>query len=121
MSSGIRPNGEPTTAPTAVNPGALAASAVVSTKRGVLFAVRYTNTNVAIRYLQVFDAAAVPADAAVPLISVPVAAGAYFDLTFGVHGRPFAVGCVVCHSSTAAAKTIGGADGLFDASFKAGV
>lgn len=120
MAEGIRPNGQHTSAPTSKNAGALAASQIVSDGPGVLYGVRFTNTNAATRYLQVFDAEALPADAAVPLMSVPVAAGAFVALDFGAHGRAFGVGCVVCTSSTQATKTIGAADALIDTSYKAG-
>lgn len=99
------------------NAGALAASRVIKATAGKLFKLRATNTNVAARNLQVFDSATLPADATVPLISVPMAIGAYVDIDFGIYGRAFANGIVVCNSTTAATKTIGAADSLFDASF----
>lgn len=102
---------------TSDNPGALAASRIIKAAAGKLFKLRMTNTNVAARFLQVFDSAGLPADATVPLISIPVGIGAYVDIDFGTYGRSFANGIVVCNSTTIATKTIGAADSLFDASF----
>jgi hypothetical protein len=99
------------------NAGALAASRVIKAAAGKAFRVSMLNTNVAARFLQLFDANALPADATVPLISIPVGIGAFVQVDFGIYGRAFANGFVVCNSTTAATKTIGAADSLFDASF----
>lgn len=102
------------------NPAALAASAVVCARRSALLRATMLNTNAAARWMQVFDAAAVPADAAVPILSIPVAAGALATLDLGVHGKLFKAGIVICTSSTAATKTIGAADALIEATFVQG-
>jgi hypothetical protein len=102
---------------TSDNPGALAASRIIKATAGKLFQLRMTNTNAAARNLQIFDSATLPADATVPLISIPVGIGAFVVIDFGVFGRAFANGIVVCNSTTLATKTIGAADSLFDASF----
>lgn len=75
-----------------------------------------TNTNAALRYIQVFDAAAVPANGAVPLITFPLTAAASTQppLSFGVYGRTFTNGIVVCNSTTEATLTLGSADSFFD-------
>jgi hypothetical protein len=99
------------------NPGALAASLIVSVKPARLLRVSFTNTNAAARWLQLFNAIAVPADTAVPLLSIPVAIGAFVNIDLGVYGRFFSTGIVLCNSSTAATKTIGAADSFFDASY----
>lgn len=114
----LRPNGQTCSGAQNANPGALAASLVVMTHSGVVYRISMSNTNVAARYLQVFDAAAVPADGAVPLFSKLVAIGGDVELPFGVHGRAFGQGCVVVSSSTQATKTISAADALFDVQFK---
>lgn len=99
---------------------ALAASGVISTEKGVLYRISMLNTNVGTRYLQLFDADAAPADTAVPLMSIPVAAGAWVNVDLGMYGKAFVNGMSWCTSSTAGTKTIGAAEALVEASFKAG-
>lgn len=111
------PSGAAAAAPANDNAGALVASRVIKAAAGTLYMLKALNTNIAARWIQLFDAAALPADATVPLISVPIAAGGYQPIDFGVYGRHFAAGIVVCNSSTAATKTIGAADSLLDAQF----
>lgn len=94
----------------------LQASAVVKTGPGTWYAITMTNTNAAARFLQVFDARDMPADGAVPLFSRSIAIGDSLTLTWTV-GHTFNVGMIVCNSTTAASKTIGAADSLFDVTF----
>lgn len=107
--------------PQPYNPGALVASYVPKTVTILGGLVRLhrliaTNTNAAVRYIQIFDASSLPADGAVPLISFPLAAAASTQppIDFGVYGRTFSVGVVVCNSTTEGTKTIGSADSFFD-------
>ena len=97
------------------NSAGLAASLIVKDAKGWLIAVVFVNTNAAARFLQVFDSATLPADTAVPLISISVAAGATYVLSFPGFAAPMQNGIVLCNSSTAATKTIGAADSLFTA------
>ena len=94
----------------------LAASVVVPGKI-VVYGFTVYSTNAAAQFLCVFDANALPADAAVPLFAWPLAAhnGAGFDWT--PRGRQFQTGLVICNSSTDTAKTIGSADCYFDVQF----
>lgn len=101
---------------TSDNPGAVAASRVVKNAPGKAFRLTMFNGNAAARFFQVFDAAALPAEATVPLLSKSVAVGDSFTFDFGIYGRTFAVGIVVCNSTTGPTKTIGAADSLFDSS-----
>jgi hypothetical protein len=76
-----------------------------------------TNTNAAQRFIQVFDSATLPADGAVPLITFPLGPGASTQppIDFGVYGRTFQNGIVICNSvATEATKTLGAADSFFD-------
>lgn len=75
-----------------------------------------TNTNGATRYIQLFDATSVPGDGSVPLIVFPLTAGQSTQppIDFGVYGRVFSNGVVICNSTTEATKTIGSADSFFD-------
>jgi hypothetical protein len=94
----------------------LEASRVIKTGVGILYGLTVTNTKASAQFFQVFDAATVPADGAVPLLSKSVPAGDAVGIDW-VPGRTFRVGIVVCNSSTSATKTVGSADCLFDVQF----
>lgn len=79
-----------------------------------LFGFTVTNTKTAAQFVQVFDAATVPADTAVPLLSKSVSATDAVGFYWGSIGRWFNNGVVLCNSSTSATKTVGSADCLFD-------
>lgn len=70
-----------------------------------------SNSAIGIRYLQFFDLATVPADGAVPIRSVPLSAGGYFESEMQ---RNYAAGIYVCNSTTQFTKTLGGAEFLID-------
>ena len=95
---------------------ALAASRVIKTGPGILYGITVTNTKASAQYFQVFDATALPADGAVPLISKSMVASDATGFNW-IPGRTFLSGIVVCNSSTIATKTIGSADCIFDAQF----
>jgi hypothetical protein len=96
---------------------ALEASRVIEPAPSRLYALSGINNNAAIRYIQIFDATALPADGAVPKIVIVAAAAANFSADFGIYGRKFLNGIVVCNSTTLATKTIGAADSWFNARF----
>ena len=74
------------------------------------------NNNGSTRYLQVFDAAALPANGVVPDLVIAVTTGATVQIP--LTGRvPFATGIVLAISTTAATLTIGAADALFSATY----
>lgn len=99
--------------PLAANPGRLAASFLVS---GYLRLYGFTvySSNVAAQNLLVFDSSSVPADGAIPLFVIPMAATSETSDYYGPMGRIFVRGLVLCNSSTATTKTIGAADCFFD-------
>lgn len=86
---------------------ALAASAVVATGPGWLYDLYGFNTTEP--YIQIHDAASLPADGTVPLLIIPVTAATpqWFEEHFPT-GLRFFNGLVICNSSTDATKTIGG-------------
>lgn len=88
---------------------------VVKASAGRLFKVVFTNGNAAVRYLQIFNAASLVADTAVPIISIPVPIGQTFTLDLTQFGHWFTTGIVICNSSTGATKTIGAADSYINA------
>jgi hypothetical protein len=96
---------------------ALEASRVIQPSKGRLYALSGINNNVAVRFIQIFDSATLPADGAVPKIVIIAQPTANFSADFGIYGRMFQNGIVVCNSTTLATKTIGAADSWFNARF----
>lgn len=94
----------------------LAASAVVKTGPGILYGITVTNTKAAAQFIQIFDAATVPADGAIPILAKSVPASDAIGFNW-LPGRTFLVGIVICNSSTNTSKTIGSADCIFDCQF----
>lgn len=99
-----------------VNSGAAyVASLVVSvTPKTRLCGLSGYNSLGSIQYIQIHDAASLPADASVPVIRFEVAASSKFAMDFNSNPRVFDTGIVICNSSTPLTKTIGAADCTFD-------
>lgn len=93
---------------------ALAASLVALPGMSYLVSFTVNNTNAAAQFIQFHDAAALPADGAIPAVVFTVAASSDKIVSYTLPGRLFNTGIVVCNSSTAATKTIGAADCFFD-------
>lgn len=88
------------------------ASVVVATGPGWLYDLAgYNSTE---PYIQIHDAASVPADTTDSLLTIPVtpAVDQWFEKQFP-GGLRFYNGLVLCNSSTAIAKTVGGATTQF--------
>jgi hypothetical protein len=113
----VQPTPYAVAGPLNASTAALAASLVVKVGAARLLRVTGVSTNVGAQFIQLHDAASLPANAVVPKVVVSVAAGAPFSIDFGIYGRLFTTGIVICNSSTAATKTIGSADCLFDVQF----
>jgi hypothetical protein len=96
---------------------ALAASLVVCAGACRLYGFSGDNSKAAQQFIQVFDAEKLPADGAVPVVVIRVAAATGFSAYWGSSGRWFDRGVVLCNSSTEATKTIGSADCWFDAQY----
>lgn len=84
---------------------------------GVLFGLSVYNSNASTQFVQIHDAAAIPADGAVPAFFFPVATASAVFVQYAPPGRFFKQGIVVCNSSTGPTKTVGSADCFFDAQF----
>jgi hypothetical protein len=98
------------------NPGVLASSFVVKPTSGLLFGFTACSTNAGSQFIQFHNAAALPANGAVPLFFFPVASSNV--VAFGwTPPRAFRNGIVICNSSTAGTLTIGAADCLFDVQY----
>lgn len=90
--------------------GSLVNNRVLSTKGCKLLTLSILNTANAQQYYQIHETAVLPADTTIPKMpSIPVAAGAFVQVDFGVNGIDLDA-LTVCNSSTAATKTIGAAD-----------
>ena len=109
------PRGEK--APENATTTAAAASLVVKASGGILYTITGHNDKATVQYIQVHDAASLPAEAAVPKVAIVAAGDANFTLDFGPYGRKFDTGIVVCNSSTLATKTLGSADCWIDAQY----
>lgn len=93
----------------------LAASLVVSANPAVLYGLTVYNGKASSQYVQIHDAASLPANGVTPVFPpIKLDTGETKALDFP-EGRNFATGIVVCNSSTADTKTIGSADCMFDA------
>lgn len=90
--------------------GALAASGVVSTTPTCLLDLVAINTSAAKKFLQLYDSATVPADGAVPTVSIYCEATGNCGWNTEGIGICFATGLSWAGSSTAATKTGAAAD-----------
>lgn len=95
---------------------AYAASLVVKTGPGILYGFTVYNSNAAAQFILVFDAAAVPANGAIPAVVLTAATVANLGANW-IPGRAFQVGCVLVNSSTGPTLTIGAADCFWDAQY----
>lgn len=98
-----------------------AASLVVSSNPARLCGLTGYNAKASAQFIQIHDAASLPADTAVPAVVFEVAASSKFAIDYGTNPREFATGIIVCNSSTQATKTIGSADCWFDVQTKPAV
>ena len=92
------------------------ASRIVKASAGILYGLTVYSNGVA-QWIQIHDAATVPADAAVPTLVFEISADTTRSIDFGRYGRRFTNGIVVCNSTTDTTKTIGAANCLFDAQY----
>lgn len=101
------------------NTSALVASRIVNgtAAPAVLHTLSVFNTAGGTRFVQLFDASAVPADTAVPLCSFELATVTGKHFTWP-QGRLFTVGIVVVSSSTGGTKTISAAELLVDVTYR---
>src|SRR5207248_3515729 len=85
---------------------------IIKAGAGKLFGLTVYNSGAA-QFIQLHDAASVPADTVAPVLVVNIAATSTGSLYFGSVGRWFKRGIVVCNSTTGPTKTLGSADCYF--------
>lgn len=96
---------------------AYAASKVAKASGGILFGLTGYNSGPA-QWIQIYDAAALPANGAVPKIIFKVEADTNFSYDTGSIGLQMDTGIVVGNSTTGPTKTIGAADCWFNVFYK---
>lgn len=114
----LRPSASSVYAITPYISAAQEASAVVKASAGNLYGFVFTNNNATTRYVQVFNAVALPADGAVPALTFPVGSEGILPFDTGKYPNQFTNGIVICNSTTQMTKTLGSADSLFYVQYK---
>ena len=102
-------------APSRVNSSAYEAARVVKASAGRLFNISGYNSGPA-QFLQIHDAASLPAESEVPcaIFAIPSLASFSYEFELGI---PCSTGIVVTNSSTGPTKTIGSANCFFTATY----
>jgi hypothetical protein len=101
------------TASTNATSTAYASSLILKASAGRLMSVSFYNSGPA-QFFQLHDSATLPAEATVPKSVIYVANKGSGGWDYGLRGRSFAAGIVICNSTTGPTKTIGAADTFFD-------
>ena len=93
------------------------ASSVIKAGPGSLYGFIVHNANGGTRWFQIYDSTTVPADGAVPKVSVAIPAGTTVVVNMPFERRWFATGMSWALSSTVATKTIAAADAYAQVAF----
>ncbi len=93
------------------------ASRIVKPASGIVYGLSGYNSKGSAQWIQIHDAAALPANGAIPKVIITVPTISNFSILFGPQGRRFFNGIVVVNSSTGPTLTIGSADVWFDVQY----
>ena len=108
---------QPDYVPTNFNRGVLQAS-IVLPGHLVVYGLSVYSSNAGSQFALIFDSATLPADGAVPSVTpLDLPPKTLKGVSWGMNGREFESGLVICNSSTDATKTIGSADTFFDVQY----
>lgn len=99
------------------NSGAAAASGVVKAGPGTVYTVQVSNANAAARFFQFYNLTAVPADTAVPFMTIQVPASSSKEVDLGAYGIAFSTGICWATSSTQSTKTIAAAEAIVNVTY----
>jgi len=91
-----------------------AAASLVVSNPVTLYDISIYNSKASSQYIQIFDAASLPADGATPTLPPMLFAAKETRGISWINGRKFSNGIVICNSSTDTTKTIGSDDCFFD-------
>lgn len=104
-------------APSWDDSAAAEASSVIKAGPGSLYGFIVHNANGGTRWFQIYDSTTVPADGAVPKVSVAIPSGTTVVVNMPFERRWFATGMAWALSSTVATKTIAAADAYAQVAF----
>jgi hypothetical protein len=93
-------------------------SGVVKASAGVLYGCVGYNSSASARWIQFYNSATVPADAAVPIFTFKVGADSNFSFDMGKFGAYFSAGISWATSSTGPTKTVGAAEAWVNVAYK---
>jgi hypothetical protein len=112
------PDATGTYAGTNATTNAYANNLVIKASAGTVYMLSGFNSLASPQFIQIHNATSLPADTSVPAVMFYVPALSNFSFDFGVYGRYFSTGIVVCNSTTGPTKTSGVANCWFDAQYK---
>lgn len=93
-----------------VHSAAYEISHVLKSSSGKLMSLTIYNSKVGAQFIQLHDAVSLPADTAIPVLTISLATIASATVNFGTLGLDFSTGIVVANSSTGPTLTKGSAD-----------